>query len=36
MKKIAAIILAVLMLTGCQLASEEKREDPIQDRLVKV
>ena len=36
MKKIAAIILAVLMLTGCQLASEEKREDPIQDRLVGV
>lgn len=36
MKKIAAIILAVLMLTGCQLAREEKREDPIQDRLVGV
>ena len=36
MKRITAIILAVLMLSGCQLASEEKREDPIQDRLVGV
>ena len=36
MKKIAAILLAVLMLSGCQLAREEKREEPLQDKLVGV
>ena len=36
MKKLFALILAVLMLAGCQLASEEKREDTTQDRLVGV
>ena len=36
MKKLFALILAVLMLAGCQLASEEKREDTTQDRLMGV
>lgn len=36
MKKLLALILAVLMLTGCQLASEEKKEDQFQDKLVGV
>ena len=36
MKRIIALILAVLMLSGCQLASEEKREDQLQDKLVGV
>ena len=36
MKKLLALILAVLMLTGCQLASEEKNEDQFQDKLVGV
>lgn len=36
MKRLIAIILAVLMLSGCQLASEEKREDQLQDKLVGV
>ena len=36
MKRILALILAVLMLSGCQLASEEKREDQLQDKLVGV
>ena len=36
MKKIIAIWLAVLMLTGCQLASEEKKEDRRRDKLVGV
>ena len=36
MKRITAIILAVLMLSGCQLATEEKREDRLQDKLVGV
>ena len=36
MKKLFALILAVLMLAGCQLASEEKREDTTQDRLAGV
>ena len=34
MKRIMAIILAVLMLAGCQLASEEKKDDRTQDKLV--
>ena len=34
MKRIMAIILAVLMLAGCQLASEEKKDDRAQDKLV--
>ena len=36
MKRIITWILAVLMLSGCQLASEEKREDQLQDKLVGV
>ena len=36
MKKLIALILAVCMLAGCQLASEEKTEDPYQDKLVGV
>lgn len=36
MKKLLALLLAVLLLSGCQLASEEKREDPLQDKLVGV
>lgn len=36
MKRILALILAILMLSGCQLASEEKREDQLQDKLVGV
>ena len=36
MKKVFAIILAVVLLSGCQLASEEKREDQLQDKLVGV
>ena len=36
MKKLFALILAVGMLAGCQLASEEKTEDPYQDKLVGV
>ena len=36
MKKLIALILAVCMLAGCQLASEEKKEDPHQDKLVGV
>ena len=36
MKRIMALILAVVMLGGCQLASEEKREDHLQDKLVGV
>ena len=36
MKKLIALILAVCMLAGCQLASEEKQEDPYQDKLVGV
>lgn len=36
MKRIMAMLLAVLMLGGCQLASEEKREDHLQDELVGV
>ena len=36
MKKLIALILAVCMLAGCQLASEEKKEDPYQDKLVGV
>ena len=36
MKKLIALILAVCMLAGCQLASEEKKEDPNQDKLVGV
>ena len=36
MKKLIALILAVCMLVGCQLASEEKTEDPYQDKLVGV
>ena len=36
MKRLFALLLAVLMLTGCQLAREEKREEPLQDKLVGV
>ena len=36
MKRILAIMLAVLMLSGCQLASEEKQEDRMQDKMVGV
>ena len=36
MKKLIALMLAVCMLAGCQLASEEKTEDPYQDKLVGV
>ena len=36
MNKLFALILAVLMLAGCQLASEEQREDTTQDRLAGV
>ena len=36
MKKLIALILAICMLAGCQLASEEKTEDPYQDKLVGV
>ena len=36
MKRILALILAILMLSGCQLASQEKREDQLQDKLVGV
>ena len=36
MKRIFALILAICMLAGCQLASEEKTEDPHQDKLVGV
>ena len=36
MKKIFALLLAICMLAGCQLASEEKTEDPYQDKLVGV
>ena len=36
MKKLIALILAVCMLAGCQLASEEKKEDSYQDKLVGV
>ena len=36
MKKLIALILAVCMLAGCQLASEEKKEDHYQDKLVGV
>ena len=36
MKKLIALILAVCMLAGCQLASEEKTENPYQDKLVGV
>ena len=34
MKRIIAIVLAVLLLSGCQLAREEKKADRLQDRLV--
>ncbi|MBE6951065.1 MAG: hypothetical protein E7451_06985 [Ruminococcaceae bacterium] len=34
MKKLIALLLAVCLMTGCQLASEEKNEDRIQDKLV--
>ena len=36
MKKLIALILAICMLAGCQLASVEKKEDPYQDKLVGV
>ena len=36
MKKLIALILAVCMLAGCQLAREEKNEDRHQDKLVGV
>ena len=36
MKKLIALILVISMLAGCQLASEEKKEDPYQDKLVGV
>ena len=36
MKKLIALILAVCMLAGCQLAREEKNEDRLQDKLAGV
>lgn len=36
MKKILALILAVCLLSGCQLASGETKESPIRDKLVGV
>lgn len=36
MKKLIALLLAVCLLTGCQLAREEKNEDRLQDKLVGV
>ena len=36
MKKLIALLLALCLLTGCQLASEEKNEDQFQDKLVGV
>lgn len=36
MKKLLAILLVMLMLTGCQLASEEKKESRMNDKLVGV
>jgi len=36
MKKLIALLLAVMLLAGCQLASEEKKEDRLQDKLVGV
>lgn len=36
MKKIIAVILATLMLTGCQLASQETKKDAMNDQLVGV
>lgn len=36
MKKLIALLLAVVLLTGCQLASEEKQEDAMDDKLVGV
>ena len=36
MKRIIALILLVCLLSGCQLASEEKHEDQRQDKLVGV
>ena len=36
MKKVLAILLALLMLTGCQLASEEKNESRMNDKLAGV
>lgn len=36
MKKLIALLLALCMLTGCRLASEEKKEDRLQDKLVGV
>ena len=36
MKKILAVILSVLMLTGCQLAGEEAQEDQFLDKMVGV
>lgn len=36
MKKLIALVLAISMLAGCQLASEEKTEDSYQDKLVGV
>ena len=36
MKKLIALLLAVCLLSGCQLATEKKREDHIQHRLVGV
>lgn len=36
MKKLIALLLACTLLTGCQLASEKKNEDPMDDKLVGV
>lgn len=36
MKRIIATLLTALMLTGCQLASEQKNQEPMQDQLVGV
>lgn len=36
MKKLIAILLAVCLLSGCQLASNEKNESQIEDKLVGV
>lgn len=36
MKKLLALLLALCLLSGCQLASEEQREEPQQDMLAGV
>ncbi len=36
MKRLLALMLAICLFSGCQLASEEQREDQLQDKLVGV